>query len=331
MRGAVRQHHALDLPTQPRFAGFEAFASREIFPWLAGKEEERRRTVRLVVAIVAGTAAGIVLVHALLFALYGGTSALAIVFFALVPAIIAGFVAYFLLRSFRADLKDFLLPTVCERLKLRYVGSSSRLPVERFAATGMLPEHNRHALDDGIESDAGGIAFEAAEAKFQMKKGTGRGSTLKTVWRGVLMAARAQQPFAGLTLVMPAQGFIARLFADRPHERVELASGELAAGLEARTTDAEEARRVLSPHVMRTLADLAHRLGRDRFSLALAGPDVFLAVESKCDRFQAGSLFKPLDDPKRIEDLLWELGHLCELAEALGQALKLARAGGKAS
>jgi hypothetical protein len=328
MRSAVRQHHNLDLPPHPRFAGFEAFAAREIFPWLAGQEAERRRTVRRVVAIVAGTAAGIALVHLLIFALYGGTTPLAIVFLGIVPAVIAGAIVYFLLANFRADLKDFLLPKVCDRLKLRYMGASSQLPVGLFVATGMLPDHNRHNIEDGVESEAAGTVFEAAEARFQMKKGTGRGSTLETVWRGLLMAARAKEPFAGLTLVMPARGFVARLFDERPHERIELGLGELEAGLEVRTTLAEEARRVLTERVMRSLADLAHRLGRERPSLALMGEQVLLAVESKRDRFEAGSLWKPLDDPKRIEDLLWELGYLCELAEALGAALRLERAPG---
>ena len=326
MRGAVRQHHSLDLPAHARFAGFEAFAAREIFPWLAGKETERRRTVKRVVAIVAGTAAAIVLVHLLIFALYGATTTVAIVFLILVPAAIGGGIAYFLLHSFRADLKDMLLPKICDRLKLRYMGSSSQLPVGLFAATGMLPSHNRRSVEDGVESDQAGTVFAAAEAKLSQHTGTGKGSTIKTVWRGVLMAARSPRPFDGVTLVMPAQGFIARLFDDRPHERIELGLGELDAGLDVRTTLAEEARQVLTRPVMQSLADLARRLGRERPSLALMDEHVLLAIESKRNRFEGGSLWTPLDESKRVENLLWELGLLCDLAEALGAALKLERA-----
>jgi hypothetical protein len=93
-----------------------------------------------------------------------------------------------------------------------------------------------------------------------------------------------------------------------------------------RTTLPEEARRVLTLPVMTSLADLARRLGRERPSLALTGDNVLLAIETKRDRFEGGSLWTPLDDPKRIEALVWELGYLCDLADALDAALKLERA-----
>ena len=277
------------------------------------------------------TAGAIAAMQLLAFAVVGTRQpVLVIVFFGLVPAVIGGAIAYFLVRQFRADLKDFLLPKVCDRLKLRYMGSSSQLRIADFAATGMLPSHNRHSLEDGIESEQTGTVFHAAEARLVKSTQTSKGPDNKNVWRGLLMAARSARPFDGLTLVMPAQGFITRLFGDRPHERIDLGFAELDSGLEVRTTLPEEARRVLNLQVMKSLAELARRLGHDRPSLALMGEHVLLAVATKRDRFEAGSLFKPLDDPQRIQDLLWELAHLCDLAEALGAALKLERARTKA-
>ena len=146
------------------------------------------------------------------------------------------------------------------------------------------------------------------------------------MWRGILFAARTPRPFKGLTLVMPERGFVASLFESRPAEQVTLDLGELEEGLEIRTTLPEEARHVLTERVMRRLHELQHRLGSDRPSLALAGDRVLLAIRSKKDRFEGGSLFKRLDDPARIEALLTEFDDLFDLADALGHALKLERA-----
>jgi hypothetical protein len=327
MRPRPRRHHALDVPSHPRFAGFEAFAAREIFPWLADKEAGRRRALRLAATIAGATVAVAALLLYLGFAVFGTDPVVAVIVFGGVPAFLGFAAAYIVLHLFRASLKAFLLPKVCERLKLRYLGDAPDLPFDAFLAAGLLPSHSGRHFEDGIESEEAGIVFDAAEARLTVRRRSSKGgSTTKTVWRGLLLAARSPRGFKGTTLVLPARGFVERLFDGRKAERVELGLGELEAGLEIRSTAPQEAKGVLTESVMRKLADLAHRLGPERPSLALIGGHVLLAIRSKHDRFEGGSLFEPLDDPARVEDLLWEISNLCDLAEALGRALRLERA-----
>jgi hypothetical protein len=323
----VRAHRSIDVPAHPRFAGFAPFYQREILPWLVEKEDARRKAVRRAAIIVAVTVSVIAALQALMHGVFGMGTILAVVLFGMVPAFLGGGGAWLVLTMFRAEMKGFLLPKIAERLKLDYTGPSPGFPFDAFMGAGMLPRHARHGLEDGIASEEAGVLFAAAEARLQTRQsGKSGSSNYKTIWRGLLFAARTPRPFKGLTLVMPERGFVASLFESRPAERIALGLGDLENGLEIRSTVPEEARHVLTDRVMRRLSELQRRLGSDRPSLALAGDRVLLAIRSKKDRFEGGSLFKPLDDPARIEALLLEFGDLFDLADALGHALKLERA-----
>jgi hypothetical protein len=323
----ARTHRPIDVPAHPRFAGFAPFYQREILPWLIEKEAARRKAVRRATSIAVATIAVVAALQALMHGVVGMDTILAIILFGMVPGFLGGAGAWLLLTLFRAEMKGFLLPKVAERLKLEFKGASAAFPFDAFMGAGMLPRHARHQIEDVIASEEAGIVFEAAEARLQTRQSSkSGGSSYRTFWRGLLFAARTPRPFKGLTLVMPERGFVARIFESRPAERIALGLSALEAGLEIRSTLPEEARTVLTERVMRRLDELRRRLGSDRPSLALAGDRVLLAVRSKKDRFEGGSLFKPLDDPARIEALLLEFGDLFDLADALGHALKLERA-----
>jgi hypothetical protein len=323
----LRAARPIDIPAHPRFLGFAPFYQREILPWLIEKEERRRKTVRRAAIVLVVTIVLIAGLQALMHGAFGMDAMLAIILFGIVPAFLGGAGAWLLLTMFRAQMKGFLLPKVAERLKLDYTGPSPAFPFDAFMGSGMLPRHARHGLEDGIASEEAGILFEAAEARLQVRSTSKSGSSnYRTIWRGLLFAARTPRPFKGLTLVMPERGFVARIFESRPAERITLGVGELEDDLEIRTTLPEDARMMLTERVMRRLHELQRRLGSDRPSLALAGDRVLLAIRSKKDRFEGGSLFRPLDDPARIEALLLEFGDLFDLADALGHALKLERA-----
>lgn len=323
----IRAARPIEVPAHARFAGFQPFYQREILPWLIEKDDARRKALKRAAIVLAVTAAVVVLLQALTLGVFGMGTVLAIFLFGLVPAFLGGAGAWLLLTMFRAELKGFLLPKIAARLKLDYTGPSPAFPFDAFLGSGMLPRHARHGLEDGIASEESGVLFEAAEARLQVRRSGKSGSShYKTIWRGLLFAARTPRPFKGLTLVMPERGFVARLFESEPAERITLGLGALEDDLEIRATVPEEARMVLTERVMRRLDELQRRLGSDRPSLALAGDRVLLAIRSRKDRFEAGSLFKRLDDPARIEALLLDFGDLFDLADALGHALKLERA-----
>lgn len=322
-----RAFSTLALPDHPRFAGFGRFAEREIRPWLVEQDAARRKTVRLMVKIGAGTAALIAILLFLAFSVFAMHPAVALIVCGGVPAFLGGGAIWLVGFAFRTKLKGFLLSKVCGQLGLRYVGPSPAFPIAAFDAAGLFPRHDRRHLEDGMEGDERGMPFAVAEARISRRRSTSKSGSANytVVWRGLVIACAAPREFRGLTLIMPERGFVDRLFGSAPAERITLGLPELEAGLEIRTTDRQEAKMVLVERVMRRLAELGRRLGRERPSLALAGEHVLLAVPSRADRFEGGSLFAPLDDPRRLEELLAEIALVLALAGELADALRLGR------
>ncbi len=313
-----------DLPAHPRFKGFEAFAARDIFPRLASMEDGRRRVVRRAKLISLAAAAVLAVLAALasldIIGLFG------LVALGILSALAAAFAAGWPLMSFASNVDAFLLGKACEHLKLRHTGDAPGLPLERFLEARLLPRHGQWKLEDGIECDEPGLSFAAAEATLT-RSGTdseGRAES-ETAWRGLLVAVPAPRPFAGRTLVIRARGAIEQFIDLRAAERIELGLPELEQGLEIRTTDAAEARAVLTERVMRRIVELARRLGPDAPALGLCEDSVLLAIESAKNRFRSGSVFQPFDTAEALGDLLADVALLLELAEALSDALRSSR------
>ena len=322
MRTAARLPRKLDLPAHPRFKGFQAFAEREIVPHLAEKEAERRAALRRAKLTGAATA----LIAALLLAVSIGVLEWGTVFslfaFGLVPLIAGGILAVLPLARFQSSLGDFLLAKTCAHLGLRHTGTAPALSIERFREARLLPRHGSHRFEDGIEGHEPDLAFRAAEASItQSRSNSDGGSDEETVWRGLLVEVPTPRRFQGRTLVIPARGAVEQFFDKRDAERISLGLGALEDGIEIRTTDPGEARAVLTERVIRRLAELARRLGRERPALALIDDGVLLAIASERDRFRAGSAFAPLDAAPALERLAADIALLLDLAEALGDAL----------
>jgi hypothetical protein len=317
---AGAQRIRLDLPRHPRFKDFEAFAARAIFPRLAEMEDDRKRAVKRVCHRAFAVAATVAALQVLAFGVIGTDAFIGVGVLGIPPAIIGGVFAAQPLRRVRADLKQFLITETCKHLGLRYSGMEPALPFDRFVAARLLPKHGGPSFQDGIECSDAAMRFSAAETTL-WRSITGldsRGDN--TLWRGLLVALPAPRPLSGRTLVMSERAAIEQFFDGRRAEPIDLGYGDLAAGLEIRTTDPDEARAVLTERVMRRIADLARRLGRERLSLALFEGDILLAIETRKDRFEGGSVNAPLAAAARMNQLLAELALLFELAEAVRDA-----------
>lgn len=327
MRTAARLPRKLELPAHPRFKGFQSFAEREIVPHLAEKEAERRAALRRAKLTGGATALIVALLPAVSIGVLEWGALFSMFAFGLVPAIVGGFLALLPLARFQSSIGDFLLAKTCAHLGLRHTGAAPALSLERFHAARLLPQYDSHHFEDGIEGDAPDLAFRAAEASItQSRSNSDGGPDEETAWRGLLVEVPAPRRFQGRTLVIPARGAVERFFDQRDAERISLGLGELEEGLEIRTTDPGEARAVLTERVMRRLAELARRLGRERPALALIDDSVLLAIASERDRFRAASAFAPVDAAPALERLAADIAQLLDLAEALGDALGPPRA-----
>lgn len=180
----------------------------------------------------------------------------------------------------------------------------------RLEAAGLLPDHDRKLFEDLITGTRGEAQFSVVEARLDR---LGRRSA-QTVFQGLIIHARYPRRFSGRTLITRQGGWKYRPSA-RSLEPVDLNSVELARSFAIHASDQVEARALLTPERMARLMALEARYTEGRIRGVFEDGHMTLAVEGH-DRFEAGTLFGPLVDPRRFTQALEEIETICDVVDA---------------
>ena len=97
-------------------------------------------------------------------------------------------------------------------------------------------------------------------------------------------------------------------------QRTTLEDPEFEKAFEVYTTDQVEARFLLTPDMMQTLVDLERTFHGKKLRCAFSGQEMFVEVEGG-NLFEPGTMFKPLDNPERVRDLLMDFAAVFNLIE----------------
>ena len=172
----------------------------------------------------------------------------------------------------------------------------------------LLPGHSQRKFEDLIEGERAGAKFALVEAKLD----TG-GKNSQTVFRGILIHIEYPQRFSGRTL-MTRSGWWKRGKGAGDLKKVDLISRELDEAFTVYSSDQVEARALLSPDRMERLIALERHFSGGKLRGLFDGGHMTLALEAD-NQFEAGSVFKPLVDPRRFSTALSELGLVCDLID----------------
>lgn len=306
----------------PRFDGFEKHFSEQIEPWLLKQEERRKRHLRwaaITVAVTLLIAAGF---QALYWGLIDNDFFVAIVVF-LVPCFFGGAITWFIVWIFRFSVKQYLVPKVCGFLGLKYEAIPRSFPSELFDDAGFLPEHDRKTWEDRIEGAHDGVQFDLIETKLRKRQSSDNSKdSWRTRWRGIFLILEFPKPFSGRTYVTRERSAIGKLFRDGPGDKVALEDPRFEKLFEVYSNDQVEARYLLTPTFMERLVALADLIGRDPPELVFRDRQLGLALRTRNDRFEAGSILTPMDNRKRIDDLVAELSLIFHIIDTLQLNLK---------
>ena len=173
---------------------------------------------------------------------------------------------------------------------------------------GLMPGHSRRAFEDLIEGERAGAKFALVEAKLDTS-----GKNSKTVFRGILIHIEYPQRFSGRT-IMARSGWWKRGKGAGDLQRVSLVSRELEDAFTVYSSDQVEARALLSPDRMERLIALERHFSGGKLRGVFDQGHVTLALEAD-NQFEAGSVFRPLVDPRRFSTALAELGLVCDLID----------------
>jgi len=311
---------------RPYLKGFNAYYAQEIDGWLHEQEQERaaaikKRNTWYTIAAVASI--GIVAISFLFPSIRT---------FFWVAAGIVGFgcfaMAQYQLSGFSAEVKQFLIGKIASFLNLDADPSASGFALQRFRQLGILPSFDRHEMSDQLSGDHDGVSLVMAEAKLeerrQQRTKNGTRTYYVRVFFGPLMRFSFPKTFHGHTIICKDHGQLFNWMGGmgRKGDRVALESPDFERHFQVYSTDQVEARYLLTPVFMERMLALKAQMGNADIRAAFVDGHLYVTADTRENRFEVGSLSKPLADPDRISRILDDFRSVLDVVDTLNLASK---------
>lgn len=313
--------------SHPALEGFSDLYDREIGPWLAERDGQRKTAVRnalLFVALTSPVAAVLVLSGLGMHNLLGQTGQFG-VFAGAGIAIGSAFLSWRWVQSVKDDVKAFLMSKICDFLGLQFFLAPSNAGLESFRHLSLIPSYDDASLEDEISGTYEGVGLRVFEADLVKETRDADGDTDRSrVFRGLLMRFTFPKLFQGTTIVTQDRGWLGNFFSKlgTPGEKISLEDPRFEKMFEVYGNNQVEARYLLTPAFMERILALSHQIGKGKLRLAFHGEMLLISLRTDSDQFEAGSMFSRLDDPKRVQDILDELAILFRIVETLNLTTK---------
>lgn len=302
--------------TRPEFKGFTDYYRRELEPVLFEAEGARVEAVKkfklaaCVIGLVATGLAALIILKA---------ESVIPAIFAVGFGVVATFGAFhYFLNDVKAQTKMTLVAGICHYVGWSFTEEVEASPdLEVLKDNGLLPRrYHRAAFEDEMSGNAHGADFRAVEAHLERKDTDSDGDTKwVTVFRGSLMEIDFHRKFLGKTVVLRDAGFFNRK-KKAGMKRVGLVDPIFEDIFEAYGTDQVEARYLLTPTFMQRLVDLETSVEGKRIRFGFIDGRLLIAVETP-NRFEAGSMLKPLTDTERTKKILSEIDAVFGVVDGL--------------
>lgn len=307
----------------PRLAGFDDFYAREIEPGLLANEDKRQKLVKTCAVIVAATVGLIVVLQLMAHFVFGSNIPVRVIAFGMVPAFLGGGGIWMLTKFFNLGLKLKIMPKLARFAELAYKIKPEDFPLTAFTDIDILPRHHRSALEDGLSGSHNGVNFALAEATLRRRSGSSNSKqNYKTVFHGLLFVFDVKKRFSGMAVAVRDTGPLKKLFDSRRAQRVALEDPRFEKLFEVYGTDQVEARFLFTPTLMERIVALGEVIGDPAPHIAFHEGRLLVAAKVKGNRFEAGSIFVPMNDRRRIDNVLAELTLVFEIVETLEASVK---------
>lgn len=305
-------------------------AVKTLEPWLEARESERQSLVADVIRSAIVIAAFVLVIVVVL------SATVAPLPFFIIGAVllISGGVAWVMrpLNRLRTEIKKGLNLQIAEAFGLQYA-ERPNYPArfDSFRDHGLIPRWDRRQFEDHFTGEAHGATFELYEAHLKQKRKSKNSTRYVTVFRGVLMRIEFPKTLEGITLLSRDKGifnslesWVKKHFSGKKLERIGLVDPEFEKQFEVYGTDQVMARYLMTPSFMERVLDLEKALEgknvRCVFDEGLhpeQGRGELLLCAETGNRFEAGSMFKPLNTRDRVESIHTEIKLIDEIIQTL--------------
>ncbi len=299
----------------PRLKGVSRYYQDQILPRLIEGETQRQEVVRkvkreipilAVIAVVVISGLFLQFRHPMVLVMGGVFSIIGLMSY-----------AQSITASIKANVKYNMVHGVCNYLGWQFSPDVEQGPdLIVITDNGLLPQiYHRIAYEDQIVGHLSGTDFSALECHMERKIETDKGHRWDTVFRGMVIQIDFHRDFLGRTVVLRDKGFFNKR-QNAGMQKVGLVDPVFEAIFEAYGTDQVEARYLLTPDFMQKLVDLEHSVDGKNIRFGFLNGFLYITLETP-DRFEAGSIYKPLMDEARMQRILDEVSALCHVIESV--------------
>ncbi|MBX3489627.1 MAG: DUF3137 domain-containing protein [Parvibaculum sp.] len=305
------------MPAADAPSGFDAFFAREIAPWIAEKEIERRavfrRTLRRAVPIVgAGFVAFAVSAQAI-----EGEDMRGFALFVSVAIMVAGAATFGSVLMWGRKFAEELSAKIFDHFGYAY---SPHVPADFLAAfesCHLLPSYSRKSLEDHVRGEVRGVPFELAEAFLERKVRRDKRDEYDLVFRGLVARFRFPKRFSSRTVLRADRGMLNALgHAGVAGERVRLEDPRFEKLFEVFSGDQVEARYLLTPAFMERMVALAELTGAP-LQAAFEGGELLLAIDGRRGYFAQPSPWRDLGRGDHIRAFVDDIQLIGDIAATL--------------
>lgn len=226
---------------------------------------------------------------------------------------IAGAVCFGLKKKFENEIKQKIMPYVCKclgDLKWKYAQCSFE---QLLCKSGIIDRYNRVSYDDSFTGIYKDINYEICETSFYYKTGTGKNSSTRTVFKGVMIKLDMNKSFTGNTVIRPDTLKHASPAANLKHTTLEDVVFEKK--FDVFTDDEVEARYLITPSFMERLNNMKTAFSADRVSCAFYDKYLLVGLHTSKDLFSICSLKEPVNDGKQFFTMFEEILSMIKLID----------------
>ncbi|MFN4184839.1 MAG: DUF3137 domain-containing protein [Hyphomonas sp.] len=224
--------------------------------------------------------------------------------------------------QFAKEAKSLIVLPIAEQLDLNFTANPGPVSsITRHKEVGVVPGWDRAKYEDFITGVRREVNFELFEAHLEEKRTTtdskGRTrTTWVTVFKGQCLRLDFHKTFYGRTLVTRDAGLFNRFGGGKGMQRAGLEDPTFEKIFEVYTTDQVESRYLLTPDVMQKLVDLEQVFKGGKLKACFDGGECLITVQGG-NLFEPGSMFKPLDSPDRIRELLQDFNAVFNIIDEI--------------
>ncbi|WP_051279629.1 DUF3137 domain-containing protein [Hellea balneolensis] len=314
---SFNEHHA-------ELKGFSEYYHETIFPLLAAQDGQRREALSKAKLYGAGIIIFALCIAAALYLSSGQTNFIIFILFGSGMGVFALYT--WLMKSVRGETKDKIVGGICTYVGWTFQAKAVDIPdLALLSLHGLMPKGyqekktggidwnagKRASFEDQMSGEAHGAQFTSVETHLERKSD----DKWVTAFRGQLMTLTFPRQFLGTTVVLRDKGMFQRKKRG-DMKRVGLVDPVFEKIFEAYSTDQVESRYLLDPVFMQKLVDLERSVDGKNIRFGFLDGKLFIVVETP-NRFEAGSMLKPLTAPDRTQKILDEVGAVYDIVDGV--------------